>query len=106
MDAGTDQRSTVTPEREPPGRERGGAVPPCIQPTDAAPSSPSPYMRLAGLIRKHRDDWDIRFSDGMYRAYERRADENGKITFTGVERAAATSARDLDLALARLGGRR
>jgi hypothetical protein len=90
------------PKREPPGRDEGGAV--SLHP--AAPPSPSPYMRLAGLIRKHRDHWDIRFSDGMYRAYERRADENGKITFTGVERAAATSARDLDLALARLGGRR
>jgi hypothetical protein len=103
MDAGTERRSTVMPEREPPGREGDGEGAVSLYP--AAPSSHS-YMRLAGLIRKHRDRWDIRFTDGMYRAYERSADRDGKITFTGVERAAATSAGDLDEALARLEARR
>jgi hypothetical protein len=103
MDAGTEHRSTVTPEREPPGREGDGEGAVSLYP--AAPSS-SPYLRLAGLIRRHRDSWDIRFCDGMYRAYERSADRDGRITFTGVERAAATSAADLDQALARLAARR
>jgi hypothetical protein len=50
-----------------------------------------PRAALPGLIGKWRDNWSIRYEGGMFRAYGRDHDGDGKITYRDTEIAASTA---------------